>query len=104
MTIVNIGLSHRIAPLEALEKLTVPAAQLGDVLVRLHAVRAIDEVAVLSTCNRIEVYAVTQGPVDQVTQAVAELLAERAGLPVGETSRMAGVRTDAAAIEHAFAV
>jgi glutamyl-tRNA reductase len=104
MTIVNIGLSHRIAPTEVLEKLAVPAALLGEVLVRLHAVPAIDEVAVLSTCNRVEVYAVTQGPAEQVTQTVAGLLAERGGLPVGEISRIAGVRIDAAAVEHVFAV
>jgi glutamyl-tRNA reductase len=104
MTIVNIGLSHRIAPTEVLEKLAVPAALLGEVLVRLHAVPSIDEVAVLSTCNRIEVYAVTQGPAEQVTQTVAELLAERGRLPVGEISRIACVHVDAAAVEHVFAV
>src|SRR5215207_7998680 len=104
MTIVNIGLSHRIAPTEVLEKLAVPAALLGEMLVRLHAVPAIDEVAVLSTCNRVEVYAVTQGPVEQLTQTVAELLAERGGLPVGEIARIACVDVDAAAVEHVFAV
>jgi glutamyl-tRNA reductase len=104
MTIVNIGLSHRIAPVEALETLAVPAAQLGDMLVRLHASPAIEEVAVLSTCNRLEVYAVTHGPVERVTRTVAELLAERGGLPVDEISRIAGVRIDATAVEHVFAV
>jgi glutamyl-tRNA reductase len=104
MTIVNIGLSHRIAPVEVLEKLAVPPALLAEVLGRLHAVPAIDEVAVLSTCNRIEIYAVTQGCAEQVTRTVVDLLATRGGLAAGEISRMAGVRVDAAAVEHVFAV
>jgi glutamyl-tRNA reductase len=44
MTIVNVGLSHRFAPAEMLEKLAVPSAELGDALTRLHAVPSIDEV------------------------------------------------------------
>ena len=64
MTIVNVGLSHRSAPAEMLEKLAVPAAQQGDVLTRLHAVPGIDEVVVLSTCNRVEVYAAAAGPAE----------------------------------------
>ena len=78
MTIVNIGVSHRFAPAEILEKLTVPSAELGSVLTRLHTVPSIDEVAVLSTCNRVEVYAATSGPAEQVTRAVASLVAARA--------------------------
>ena len=60
MTIVNVGLSHRCAPAEMLEKLAVPSAELGDVLTRLRTVPSVDEVVVLSTCNRVEVYAVSR--------------------------------------------
>ena len=80
MTIVNVGVSHRTAPAEVLEKLAVPAAELGGLLARLQAVPGLDEVAVLSTCNRVEVYAAASGPVGQVTRAVADLVAgARAG-------------------------
>jgi glutamyl-tRNA reductase len=61
MTIVNVVVSHRFASAEMLEKLAVPSAELGDVLTRLHTVPSIDEVAVLSTCNRVEVYAAASG-------------------------------------------
>jgi glutamyl-tRNA reductase len=54
ITIVNIVHSYRIAPAEILEKLVVPSAELNDVLARLHAEPAIDEVVLLSTCNRVE--------------------------------------------------
>jgi glutamyl-tRNA reductase len=104
MTIVNVGLTHRTTPTEVLEQVSVPSAQLGDVLTRLRAVPGVDEVVVLTTCNRVEVYAATPGPADPVSRAVAGLLADHAGLPVELISRTAVVSVDAAAVEHLFAV
>jgi glutamyl-tRNA reductase len=104
MTIVNVGLSHRFAPAEMLEKLAVPSAELGDALTRLHAVPSIDEVLVLSTCNRVEVYAAASGPAEQVTQAVTGLVASRGRLRAGEVLRMARTRVGIAAAEHLFSV
>jgi glutamyl-tRNA reductase len=104
MTIVNVGVSHRVAPAEVLEKLVVPSGHLNDVLGWLHAVPTIDEVVVLSTCNRLEVYAVAQGPIEPVTGAIADLLAARGGIAAGEVLAMARVRVGAAAVEHLFSV
>src|ERR1700687_173482 len=104
MTIVSLSLSHRFAPAELLEKLAVPSADLGEVLARLHAVPTIDEVVVLSTCNRVEVYAAAHGPAGQVTRAVTDLLAARGRIPPGEFLRMPRLRVGAAAAEHLFSV
>jgi glutamyl-tRNA reductase len=104
MTIVNVGVSHWFAPAEMLEKLAVPSAELGDVLTRLRAVPSIDEVAVLSTCNRVEVYAAASGPAGPVTRAVADLLAINGRVPVGEVLRVGRIRVDGAAAEHLFSV
>jgi glutamyl-tRNA reductase len=104
MTIVNVGVSHRTAPAEVLEKLAVPAAELGGLLARLQAVPGLDEVAVLSTCNRVEVYAAASGPVGQVTRAVADLVAGRGRVGAGEVLRLARIRVGGAAAEHVFSV
>ena len=104
MTIVSLSVSHRTTPVEVLEKLAVPAPQRGPVLARLHADPSIDEVAVLSTCNRVEVYAAAHGSVEQVTQAVADLLATHGRLEVGEVLRIARVRVGGEAAEHLFSV
>ena len=104
MTIVNVGLSHRFAPAEMLEKLAVPSAELGDVLTRLRTVPSVDEVVVLSTCNRVEIYAAASGPAEQVTQAVAGLMASRGRLRTGEVLRMARTRVGGAAVNHLFSV
>lgn len=104
MTIVNLGLSHRAAPAEMLEKLAVPAARQGDVLARLHAVPAIGEVVVLSTCNRVEVYAAADGPADRVTRAVAGVLAAHGRIAAGDVLQAARVRLGGAAAGHLFSV
>ena len=104
MTIVNVGVSHRTAPAEVLEKLAVPAAELGGLLARLQAVPGLDEVAVLSTCNRVEVYAAASGPAGQVTRAVADLMAARGRVGAGEVLQLARIRVGGAAAEHVFSV
>ena len=104
MTIVCLSLSHRSVPAGVLEKLAVPARELGAVLARLHAVPGIDEVVVLSTCNRVEVYAAVSGPVGRVTEAVAGLVGAHARVPADEVLAMARIRVGGAAAEHLFAV
>jgi glutamyl-tRNA reductase len=104
MTIVNVGVSYRFAPAEVLEKLAVPSAELGGVLARLHALPSIDEVAVLSTCNRVEVYAAVDGATGPATRAVADLVAARGRIPVADVLGMARIHIGGAAAEHLFSV
>jgi glutamyl-tRNA reductase len=104
MTIVSLSLSHRITPVEVLEKLAVLSAQRSNVLARLHAVPSVDEVVVLSTCNRVEVYLAADGPVGEVTSAVADLVAAHGQVDVGEVMRMARIRVGGEAAEHLFSV
>src|ERR1700687_6453550 len=96
MTIVCLSLSHRAVPAGVLENLAVPARELGDVLAGLHTVPGIDEVVVLSTCNRVEVYAALSGPAGRVTGpvvwAVAGLLAARGRSSAGEVLAIARMR------------
>ena len=104
MTIVNVGVSYRFAPVEVLEKLAVPSAELGGVLARLHALPSIGEVAVLSTCNRVEVYAAVDGATGPATRAVADLVAARGRMPAADVPGMARIHVGGAAAEHLFSV
>jgi len=104
MTIVNVGVSYRFAPVEVLEKLAVPSAELGGVLARLRALPSIDEVAVLSTCNRVEVYAAVAGAAGPATRAVADLVAARGRIPAADVLGMARIHVGSAAAEHLFSV
>ncbi len=107
MTIVNVGVSYRSAPAEVLEKLAVPSTELGGVLARLHAVASIGEVAILSTCNRVEVYAATARAADGAAGPVAGRSRPwpRPGPdPGARRSRMARLHVGGAAAEHLFSV
>ena len=104
MTIVSLGISYRIAPPELLEKLAVTSTQRGEVLSRLRAEPGIGQVAVLSTCNRVEVYAAARGPAEPVARAVAGVLAAHGRVEAGQVLRTARVRVAGAAAEHLFNV
>jgi glutamyl-tRNA reductase len=58
MHIVVVGLSHKTAPVEIREKLAVPESRMGEALTRLCSYQGVREGVLLSTCNRVEVYAV----------------------------------------------
>ena len=104
MTIVSLSLSHRITRPELLEKLAIPSLQRAGLLTRLRALPSVDEVAVLSTCNRVEVYVAAHGPAGQVSRAVADVLATHGRVQVGEVMRLARVRVGGMAAEHLFSV
>jgi glutamyl-tRNA reductase len=69
MPVVLLGLSHRTAPLEIRDRHTVPAHRIAEALRALSEYSAVREAAILSTCNRLEVYA----DVDAYEQGVAQL-------------------------------
>lgn len=50
-----IGLSFHTAPVDIREKLSIPEAQLPQAISDLCALNHIEEAAVLSTCNRMEI-------------------------------------------------
>jgi glutamyl-tRNA reductase len=60
MHIVVVGLSHKTAPVEIREKLAIPESRLGEALTRLCSYSGVKEGMLLSTCNRVEVYAVVE--------------------------------------------
>lgn len=69
MHIIVVGLSHKTAPVEVREKLAVPESRLDEALARLRSYAGIKEGFLLSTCNRVEVYAV----VDQIEEGHARV-------------------------------
>ncbi len=58
MNIIVVGLSHRTAPVELRERLAVTEARLPEALAQLKRWPGINEGVILSTCNRVELYAV----------------------------------------------
>jgi glutamyl-tRNA reductase len=103
MSVLVVGLSHRTAPVALLEKAAVAADDLAKALDELHRAETISEVLLLSTCNRIEVYA----DVARFHPAVAEIstvLARHAGIAVTDLTEHLYVHFAEAAVEHLFSV
>ncbi|MBI2947898.1 MAG: glutamyl-tRNA reductase [Verrucomicrobia bacterium] len=59
MQLFVVGLNFRKTPVGLREQFSVPAERIGAVLSQLRAASGLQEAVVLSTCNRVEVYAVT---------------------------------------------
>jgi glutamyl-tRNA reductase len=83
MNIAVVGLSHKTAPVEIREKLSVPDDAKEKAIAQLKGYPHLEEVAILSTCNRLEIYVVakeTENGVRELTQ----FLAEWSKLPLSE--------------------
>ena len=81
MNIAVVGLSHKTAPVEVREKLSIPEPQTEGAIAHLLSYPHIEEVAILSTCNRLEIYVVAQ-ETEQGIREVTQFLSEHSKLPV----------------------
>ena len=62
MHIAVVGLSHRTAPVEVREKLSIPEESVGKSFIDLKSLDQVIEVSILSTCNRLEIYTLVKHP------------------------------------------
>lgn len=62
MVFVACGLNHKTAPLAVREKIALPVERQDTLLTHLGNLPMMDEVAILSTCNRTEIYCETKQP------------------------------------------
>jgi glutamyl-tRNA reductase len=81
MNIAVVGLSHKTAPVEVREKLSIPEPQTESAIAQLLSYPHIDEVAILSTCNRLEIYIVSN-ETTQGIQEVTQFLSEHSKVPI----------------------
>lgn len=81
MNIAVVGLSHKTAPVEVREKLSIPEPQMESAIAHLCSYPHIEEVAILSTCNRLEIYIVTR-ETEHGIREVAQFLSEYSKLPI----------------------
>ncbi|HXE57522.1 MAG TPA: glutamyl-tRNA reductase [Gemmatimonadales bacterium] len=101
MQLVVVGLNHRSAPVAVRERLAFAPADLGPVLARLRD--QVQEGFILSTCNRVELYAVA-GHADSGAQRVARFLAGSRGVPLAELAPHLYARSHTDAVRHLLSV
>ncbi len=103
MSVLLFGVSHRSAPVSVLEQLSVDESDQLKLVQQILQSPLVTEAMMLSTCNRVEIYAVVDAFHGGLT-AIGQVLAEHSGLSMGDLTKHAYVRYSEAAVEHLFAV
>ena len=103
MSVLVVGISHRSAPVSLLEQVTVGVGENPDVLADLRSAGPLGEAVVLSTCNRVEVYADTEG-FHAGVDAVSDLLSRISGVSLDDLKRHLYVHWEGQAVLHLFEV
>ena len=113
MQLLAVGLNHTTAPVSLREKVAFRADQIGQAVAsarvwfgRSAASGFSDEAAILSTCNRTELYAASHaaGGVDAAIDVTAHFLAEYHKLPYAELRPYLYTLPQDNAVRHAFRV
>jgi glutamyl-tRNA reductase len=97
--VLVVGLSHKSAPVPVLERAVLSAEALPKLLRDLHQTGDVAGTFVISTCNRVEIYA----DVDRFhgsVAAVCELLSQYSGIPTQELTGNLYVHYEERAVKH----
>jgi glutamyl-tRNA reductase len=101
VNLLSVGASYRTADVSTLERLTVADGALPALLQKLVCQPYVGEAVVLSTCNRVEIYAAVSGFHGGLSD-VCNVLAEESGIPAKELAGHLYVHYDEAAVRHSF--
>jgi len=103
MSVLLFGVSHRSAPVSVLEQLSTDESDQAKIVDQVLQSSLVTEAMVLSTCNRVEVYAVVEAFHGGLS-VIGQVLSEHCGMSLQDLTRYAYVRYAEAAVEHLFAV
>jgi glutamyl-tRNA reductase len=99
MSVLVVGLSHRSAPVAVLERVAVGGDELGKLLRDVFQAEHVAGAFVVSTCNRVEVYAEV-AKFHAGVSAICELLARHSGVPTSELTQHLYVHYEDRAVHH----
>lgn len=104
--LITLGLNHKTAPLELREKLAFTPQSLPEALRSLHKLEGVEEAAILSTCNRTELYcsfnAATQSSL--IDQSIIEWFSRFHNLETNSIKNHVYVHLQEETIRHAMKV
>jgi glutamyl-tRNA reductase len=103
VSVLVVGLSHKSAPVSVLERASVGGDTLSKLLHDVALLPDIAETFVISTCNRVEVYAEV-GRFHGGVAGVCELLSRYSGIPAQELTSCLYVHYEDRAVQHLLAV
>jgi glutamyl-tRNA reductase len=103
MPLFVAGVNHRTAPVALREQLAVEEDKLRELIRDVQATGAAREAVLISTCNRVEVYAVADAP-GEARAAVFRRLCQHRGLDPAAIEPLVYTHLDEEAVRHAFRV
>lgn len=103
MSVLLFGVSHRSAPVSVLEQLSTDESDQAKIVDQVLQSSLVTEAMVLSTCNRVEIYAVVDAFHGGLS-VIGQVLSEHSGMSLNDLTKYAYVRYAEAAVEHLFAV
>jgi glutamyl-tRNA reductase len=103
MHLLLVGVSHRTAPVELRERLDFSARGVDSALTALAATPPNDEAAIVSTCNRVELYVGCSDP-DTARHAIERFLSDFHAVPLDQLSPHLYTKTGQDAVTHLFRV
>ncbi|MEE9253123.1 MAG: glutamyl-tRNA reductase [Thermodesulfobacteriota bacterium] len=103
LRIVVVGLTHQTAPVEIRERFSFNKASLQSGLERLQSKANVEECAILSTCNRVEVYAVSSDT-EACAEDITAFLSEYHDVPPEQFAPYLNVMNGGTAVKHLFRV
>ncbi len=103
MIVFATGLNYKTAPVDIRERLSVPESSYQDLISRVYSLESILEVCILSTCNRVEIYGITDN-VEETKEGLLNILSEFSGLDTKTIEKYMFFLTDTEAIKHIFRV
>jgi glutamyl-tRNA reductase len=109
MQLLALGLNHQTAPLSLRERVAFPPEEVEGAIARLRArfsredAGGLSEAAIVSTCNRTELYCAVDAP-ERAGLALAEFVAAEKGIGHADLARVAYTLPKGDAVRHAFRV
>ena len=103
MTVLVVGLSHRSAPVDVLERAAVAASDVPKLVSEMLRGEHVSEAMLVSTCNRVEVYAVVDAFHGGLAD-VSAVLERHTGMVLPELTEHVYVHYAGSAVQHLFAV
>jgi glutamyl-tRNA reductase len=103
MNIAVVGLSHKTAPVAVREKLSIQEAKIEEAIGHLLTYPHVEEVAIISTCNRLEIYAVVK-ETEQGVKEISQFLSEIGHIPLNQLRRHLFILLHQDAVRHLMRV
>jgi glutamyl-tRNA reductase len=103
MKVLVAGLNHKIADVDVREKLAFTGSKLEEGLLQFSGLPEVDEAIILSTCNRVELYANVSEP-EKASESIKTFLSEFHNINKDSLDNALYFYHDIQAVEHVFKV